>query len=165
MIINSIISILAEDDANLDMVHDAAQLSASDDEFDSELQMMEKHQIEKSLSLDSDFNERMAFLELDDNEELAYEIELERELLEDLSDFSLDHLDVGDEYRDSPSSSEEGGSSSCDLDDPSATNSNLTNDFENEDGGDSFDDSDGGDSSSDNEDEFFVTKNDHVLFI
>jgi hypothetical protein len=164
MVINSFLSILAEDDANLEMIHDAGQLSASDGEFDSELQMMEKHQIEKSLSSDSDFNERMTLLELDGNEELAYEIELERELLEDLSDFSLDHLEIGDEYRDSPSS-EEGGSSSCDLDDPSATNSNQTNDFENDDGGDSFDDSDGGDSSSDNEDEFFVTKNDHVLFI
>jgi hypothetical protein len=41
MVLNSIISILAEDDANLEMVHDAAQLSASDGEFDSELQMME----------------------------------------------------------------------------------------------------------------------------
>ena len=137
MVLNSIISILAEDDANLEMVHDAAQISASDGEFDSELQMMDKHQIEKSLSSDSDFNERIALLELDGNEELAYEIELERELLEDLSDFSLDHLEIGDEYRDSPS--EEGGSSSCDLDDPSATNSNQTNDFEKDDGGDSFD--------------------------
>jgi hypothetical protein len=105
MVLNSIISILAEDDANLEMVHDAAQISASDGEFDSELQMMDKHQIEKSLSSDSDFNERMALLELDGNEELVYEIELERELLEDLSDFSLDHLEIGDEYRDSPSSS------------------------------------------------------------
>ena len=168
MFVRIILSILAEDDVNLDMINETANVSASDDEFDDELQMIERQQRERTISSDSDFNERIFLLELEDNDELAHEIELEleRDLLDDLSDFSIDReLEIAEELRYSPSSSSEDGSSSGDMDDPSRTDSNRTDLFEENDFDGSFDDSDDGDSSTDDEEDFIFTKNDHVLFL